>query len=126
MTAASAFARPLLDASREASLKRLELLTWFTDNAVKIPGTNRTVGADGVLSIIPGVGSFAGTALSLYLVAEAWRHGVRGHTLAKMGGNIAIDTLIGAVPAVGWLFDMGFKANQRNLVLLKEFLAQRP
>lgn len=126
MSAAAAFAKPLFDASREASLKRLELLTWFTDNAVRIPGLNRTVGADGVLSLIPGVGSFAGAALSLYLVAEAWRHGVPGRTLAKMGGNIAIDTLIGEIPAIGFLFDMGFKANQRNLTLLKAHLAANP
>jgi len=113
-------ARDVFGPSREATMRRLEWLTWFTDNAIRIPGTSRTVGADGIASFIPGVGTFIGTGMSLYLVAEALRHGVGAGTVAKMGGNIVLDTLVGAVPVVGFLFDMAFKANQRNLDLLKQ------
>lgn len=111
--------------SRQATMRRLEWLTWFTDNAIRIPGTTRTVGADGIVSFIPGVGSLVGTGVSLYLAAEALRHGASPRTLAKMGGNIAIDTVVGAVPVAGFLFDMAFKANQRNLTLLKEELLRQ-
>ena len=38
--------------------------------------------------------------------------------------NIAADTLVGAIPVVGFLFDLGFKANQRNLNLLRQHLAE--
>jgi hypothetical protein len=106
--------------SRAATMRRLEWLTWFTDNAIRVPGTTRTVGADGIASFIPGVGTFIGTGMSLYLVAEALRHGAGARTITRMGGNIALDTVIGAVPVAGFLFDMAFKANQRNLNLLKE------
>lgn len=131
MTAAQAFAarnfaRDTFGPSRDATLKRLEWLTWFTDNSIRVPGTSRSVGADGLASLVPGIGTFVGTGLSLYLVAEAMRHGVGVKTLAKMGGNIAVDTALGAIPAIGWLFDMGFKANQRNLDLLKDHLRNTP
>lgn len=118
--AASSFAREAFGPSREATMRRLEWLTWFTDNSIRIPGTTRTVGADGIASFIPGVGTFVGTGMSLYLVAEALRHGASVPTLARMGGNVAIDTVIGGIPVVGFLFDLGFKANQRNLNLLKQ------
>lgn len=125
-SAAASFARDTFGPSRDATMRRLEWLTWFTDNSIRIPGTSRTVGADGLASIIPGVGTFVGTGMSLYLVFEAMRYGAGARTLAKMGGNVMLDTVVGAVPAVGFLFDMAFKANQRNLNLLKqEMLKQK-
>ena len=111
-----------LDLTRQGTLERLDFLAWFTDSAVRIPGTSRTIGADGFLSLIPGVGSLMGTALSLYVVAEAVRHGASARVLARMGVNIAADTLIGAIPVLGFLFDLVFKANQRNLALLRQHL----
>ena len=103
-------------------MERLDFLAWFTDSAVRIPGTSRTIGADAFLSLIPGVGSFMGTGLSLYAVAEAIRHGAPARVLARMGLNIAADTLIGAIPVLGFFFDLVFKANQRNLALLRQHL----
>jgi Domain of unknown function (DUF4112) len=111
-----------LGLTREHTIDRLEWLAWFTDSAIRIPGTSRTIGADGVLSFIPGIGSLMGTGLSLYLVGEALRHKAPLPVLARMGGNVAIDTVIGAIPAVGFLFDFVFKANQRNLNLLRQHL----
>lgn len=111
-----------LDLTRQGTLERLDFLAWFTDSAVRIPGTSRTIGADAFLSLIPGVGSFMGTGLSLYAVAEAIRHGAPARVLARMGLNIAADTLIGAIPVLGFFFDLVFKANQRNLALLRQHL----
>lgn len=110
--------------SSEAAMERLEWLAWFTDSAVRIPGTSRSVGADSVLSLIPGVGTFLGSGLSLYLVAEALRHGAPPRLLTRMGLNIAADTAVGAVPVLGFFFDMFFKANQRNLGLLRTHLQE--
>lgn len=114
-----------IDLTREGTMERLEWLAWFTDSAFRIPGTSRTVGADGFLSLIPGVGSLFGTAMSLYMVGEALRHGAPTRLLARMGMNIAADTVVGAIPLVGFLFDMAFKANQRNLNLLRQHLKEQ-
>jgi Domain of unknown function (DUF4112) len=111
-----------LDLTRDGTLARLEWLSWFTDSAIRIPGTARYFGADGLLSIIPGAGSLAGTGISLYLLAEAVRHGAPLPLLARMGGNVAADMVVGAIPVVGFAFDMVFKANQRNLRLLREHM----
>jgi hypothetical protein len=115
----------LLDPSREAALQRLEWLTWFTDNAIRIPGTSRTFGADAALSIVPGAGSLVGTGISAYVVFEALRMGVPMRKLARMGGNIALDTVVGAVPLAGFFFDLAFKANQRNLTILISHLEEQ-
>jgi hypothetical protein len=111
-----------LDLTRDGTLARLEWLSWFTDSAIRIPGTTRSFGADGLLSIVPGAGSLAGTGISLYLLAEAIRHGAPLPLLARMGGNVAADMVVGAIPVVGFAFDMVFKANQRNLRLLREHM----
>ena len=113
-----------LDLTPRGTMERLEWLAWFSDSAVRIPGTRRTIGADGLLSLIPGVGSLLGTGMSLYVVAEALRHGVPARLLTRMGLNIAADTVLGAIPVVGFLFDMGFKANQRNLNLLRQHMRE--
>jgi hypothetical protein len=111
-----------LDLTREGTLARLEWLSWFTDSAIRIPGTSRSFGADGLLSIVPGAGSLAGTGISLYLLAEAVRHGAPLPLLMRMGGNVAADMVLGAIPVIGFAFDMVFKANQRNLHLLREHM----
>lgn len=117
-----AFAAAGLD--RLGTVRRLEWLAWFTDSALRIPGTRRTIGADSLLSLIPGLGSLLGTGLSLYVIAEALRHGAPPRLLTRMGLNIAADTVLGAVPVAGFFFDMFFKANQRNLNLLREHMKE--
>jgi hypothetical protein len=118
--------RPItIDLTREGTMERLEWLAWFTDSAIRIPGTSRTVGADGFLSLIPGVGSLLGSALSVYMAGEALRHGVPARLLGRMGLNIAADTVLGSIPVIGFFFDMAFKANQRNLNLLRQHLKEQ-
>ena len=113
-----------IDLTPRGTMERLEWLAWFSDSALRIPGTRRTVGADGVLSLIPGVGTLIGTGMSLYVFGEALRHRAPVPLLTRMGMNIAADTLLGAIPVVGFLFDMGFKANQRNLNLLRQHMQE--
>ena len=113
-----------IDFTRQGTLERLKWLAWFSDSAIRIPGTSRTIGADGVLSLIPGVGTLIGSGMSLYIIAEALRHGAPASLLARMGLNVAADTVIGGIPVVGFLFDFMFKANQRNMALLRRHLAE--
>ena len=44
--------------------------------------------------------------------------GAPASLLARMGWNLLVDVVVGAVPFLGDLFDAGFKANMRNLALL--------
>ena len=111
-----------LGASSADTLARLKWLSATMDSAWRIPGTRIRFGADSVLGLIPGVGDGIATALSLYVVAEAWRMGLPNHKLARMIGHVALDGTLGAVPIIGDVFDLMFKANTRNMRILIEHL----
>ena len=115
-------ARIFADQSREASLLRLEKLAFLLDSAFVIPGIGRRVGLDAVMGLVPIVGDFAGVALSSYILYEARRLGVPKHVLGRMAMNVAFDGVIGIVPLAGDLFDAAFKANLRNVRLLRKHL----
>jgi hypothetical protein len=106
-------------------LDRLHRVGYLLDDSIAIPGTRFRLGLDALIGLVPGVGDLVGGLLSLYIIVEAHRMGVPQSLLARMGWNVALDTLVGEVPILGDLFDVGFKANLRNLALLDGF-ARRP
>src|SRR5262245_55289787 len=111
----------------EARFKRVRLLSRLLDEQFRIPGTTYRVGLDGLLGLIPGVGDAAGALLSTYILYEAIRLGVPTTMLLRMIANIGIDTVGGAIPIVGDIFDMAWKANKKNAALLHAYLvSQRP
>jgi hypothetical protein len=93
------------------------------DRAFRIPGSPIRVGLDAVIGLLPGVGDVVGGAVSTWFLLTAARLGAPPAVLAHMGLNVAIDALLGAVPLLGDLFDIGWKANVRNLALLEAHLA---
>jgi hypothetical protein len=109
---------PLSDAERTRRLRRLRTVADLMDSAIAIPGTNIRIGADSLLGIVPGVGDFAGALVGLAIVNEARRLGLPGHKIGKMIANIGLDTLVGAVPVLGDLFDIYFKSHRRNVQLV--------
>lgn len=105
---------------RLVRLRRMRGLARLMDTALRIPGTRFSFGADSVIGRIPGIGDFAGAAISLYIVNEARQLGVPNDKLVKMLVNIGFDAAAGSVPLVGDLFDVYFKSNRRNLDLVLE------
>ena len=102
--------------------QRVRGLAWLLDNSIPIPGTRFRIGLDALIGLIPGLGDAAGAVLSSYILMEAGKLGVSRSTLIRMGANILIESVVGLVPLAGDLFDAGWKANQRNLVLLERSL----
>ena len=98
--------------------QRLQRVAWLLDAAFPIPGTQQRFGLDALIGLIPGVGDTIGALLSTYIIVEAARRGASVWTVSRMLGNVAVETLIGAIPLLGDLFDVVFKANMRNLALL--------
>lgn len=109
---------------QQTSLQRLEKLGQLLDNAFAIPGTRFRIGLDSILGFIPGIGDVTGAALSAYLIAGAARLGAPVRTLLRMVGNVGIETVVGAIPIVGDLFDIAWKANLKNLALLRAHVSQ--
>jgi hypothetical protein len=109
-----------LDAA--ARLARIERLARLLDTAFGIPGTRFRFGFDAIADAIPVIGQIAPQAISAFIVYEAWKLGASRDVLIKMIGNVALDTAIGTVPAAGILGDALFKANIRNVALLRAHL----
>ena len=108
--------------SREDSLARITLLAKLLDNAFVIPGLNRRVGLDSVIGLVPGVGDAISAALASYIIWEARQLGLPRWKIARMIGNVAVDTALGAIPLAGDVFDVFFKANERNMRIIHEHL----
>ena len=108
--------------SRAAEIERLEKLARMLDASVRVPFTNFRVGADSIVGLIPGIGDLTTSFFSSWILYQAWQMGVSKGAMAKMLGNVGIDLLVGAIPVAGDLFDAAYKANLRNLTILKKEL----
>ncbi|ARQ00086.1 DUF4112 domain-containing protein [Pseudorhodoplanes sinuspersici] len=108
--------------SRAQRLARLDRLATLLDTAFVIPFTKIRFGVDGLFGLAPVVGDVVTTGLALYIVYEAHKLGAPRHVLARMIGNVALDGLIGAVPVAGDVFDVIWRANKRNVRILREHL----
>lgn len=110
-------------ALEDADLKRLDSLARLLDNQFRVPFTNWRFGLDGIMGLMPYAGDLAGFAVSGILLRTMIKKGAGPLLLLRMTGNYVLDTLIGIVPLVGDIFDFGFKANRRNVELLKQYYA---
>jgi hypothetical protein len=108
--------------SREDAIARVTMVAKLLDSAFLIPGLNRRVGLDAVLGLVPGIGDAVSAALASYIIWEARQLGLPRWKIARMVGNVAVDTAIGAIPFAGDVFDVFFKSNQRNLRIIHEHL----
>jgi hypothetical protein len=106
--------------------RNLDLLSHILDDFLRIPGTQIRFGLDGIIGLIPGIGDILGALASWIIILAAWLRGVPRVTLARMLANVAIETIIGAVPVLGDAFDIAWKANRRNYALLERSVGAVP
>ena len=106
-----------------AAERRLALVTRVLDDLVTVPGTNRRIGIEPVVGLIPGAGDLVSAAVGIWLIAEASRFRLPGSVVARMVLNTLIDLVVGIVPGLGDLFDFAFKSNSRNLALFRRHAA---
>jgi hypothetical protein len=105
---------------------KLEALALWMDSAFHIPGLGTRFGLDALIGLVPGVGDTVSTFVSLYILNSARQHGVPRVTLMRMAANVAVDYLLGAVPILGDFFDVYWKANLKNIALLRQHLDANP
>ena len=103
------------------SLQRLDALSKLLDVAFLIPGTNIRFGVEAILRLVPGIGDAGASALSLYVLYEAHRLGIPKALMGRMIANVVVEGVAGAVPVIGDLFDVGWRANRRNVTLLRAY-----
>ena len=104
----------------EEKLLRLKRLSHNLDEAFTIPGTERKIGIDPIIGLIPGGGDLIGGALSIYIMHAGIIMGMPRSVIIRMFGNIALEFIIGCIPIIGDLFDAMWKSNQRNVKLIED------
>jgi hypothetical protein len=103
-------------------IAELDRLAQLLDSRWRIPGTSVRVGVDAIAGLLPGVGDAASGLVSSYIVLRAMNHGASRGLVARMLGNVLLDTVVGSVPILGSIFDVFYKANNRNISLLRAHL----
>ena len=98
-----------------------ELADWM-DTKFEIPGLRWRFGLDAVLGLIPGLGDAVMFFVSCYMLSAAARYGVPRIVILRMGLNVAVDLAIGSIPILGDFLDIAWKANTRNVQLLRRTL----
>ncbi len=101
---------------------RVEAMEKLMEGLFVIPGTNRRIGLDVILDLIPVGGSAIAAVMGSWLAWEARNLGMPKHTIVRMAGNIGLDALMGAIPIIGIVPDLFFKSNTRNLKIIKRHL----
>lgn len=115
-------ARPeMTDAMRR--LDRVETVANILDTAIRVPGVGVRVGLDSILGLVPGIGDTVALMPGLYILYEGYKVGLPRRALMRMGRNAAIDYAVGTIPVLGDVFDVAFKANQRNAGIVREHVA---
>ena len=108
--------------SREQRIARIDALATLMDTAFLVPGTQIRFGLDALIGLVPGIGDAVTTLISLYIVREARALGAPPLVIARMIANVALDGFVGAIPLAGDAFDVAFRANRRNMALLRAHL----
>ena len=113
---------PKVGTEPKAVRQRIEAMEKLLEGLFVIPGTKREVGVDALLSLIPTVGSVSAAALGSYILWEARNLKLSKLQIARMGGNVTLDMLLGAIPFVGVIPDFFFRSNSRNLRIIRKHL----
>lgn len=123
-----AFSRTMFEHLKSAgsapddAVRRMEIVAQLLDSAFVLPGTNKRIGIDAIIGLVPGIGDIVTTVLSSYVIWEARNLGVSRLALGRMLTNLAIHASIGSIPVIGDVFDAFFRVNQRNMRIVREQL----
>jgi hypothetical protein len=104
----------------------IDSISSLLDNQFRIPFTQIRFGVDFLIGLIPTAGDWLSFGISSTLVLAMVRRGIGVGMLFKMLGNITLDATIGSIPILGDLFDLHYKANRRNVALLKQYYIENP
>jgi hypothetical protein len=108
-----------IEEQNEEKLLRLKLLSNRLDEIITIPRTKYKIGIDPIIGTIPIIGDLLGSIISIYILYSGSKMGLSSRIIAKMSLNIGFDFVLGLIPIIGDIFDMGWKANKRNVKLIE-------
>ena len=117
-------------ANRERVIERDRLglarfLADLLDQRFTIPGTSIRIGLDPIVSLIPGIGDLLANLTGSFIIVIAAQLGVPKIVLTRMGINVAINTLLGAVPIFGDVISIWYRSNVKNVELLERYVGRQ-
>lgn len=102
--------------------QRIVAMERLLEGLFTIPGTNRKIGLDVLLNVLPIGGDIVGAAMGSWMVWEARNLGMSKMQIARMFGNVGLDFALGIVPFIGAVPDFLFRSNTRNLKIIKRHI----
>lgn len=114
--------KTLSDSEALQRLRSSKRMSWLLDECIRIPGTQIRFGLDPILGLIPYGGETVASIFGAFILGDAGKKGLPMRTLAKMGGNMVINAVVGAIPGIGDLFSIWFKSNSRNYQMMNTYL----
>lgn len=96
-----------------------EKIAFLLDDLFRVPGTQKRVGLDPIIGLIPGFGDFATSIAGAALLVTGVQKAIPKSVYLRMISNWTLNALIGAVPLLGDIFSFWFKSNRRNQELIK-------
>lgn len=115
----------ILNAREIADTRDIEQVARWLDTRWTLPGTTWRFGLDTVIGLVPGVGDGITAVMGAYIIVRARELGAPGHVQARMIGNLVVDSLVGAIPLVGDIFDFAYRSNAKNVQLLLRHLEEQ-
>ncbi|MBZ9777131.1 DUF4112 domain-containing protein [Mesorhizobium sp. CO1-1-8] len=117
--------KPIADCQTAKAIAELDILSVLLDSRWRIPGTSIRFGLDALVGLVPVLGDTATGLVSAYIVLRARKCGAGNLLVARMLANVLFDTVLGSVPILGSIFDVYYKANNRNIQLLRAHLGRQ-
>lgn len=111
--------------TQDTEIEKLDRLSTMLDSQYRIPGTQIRFGWDALFGLVTGIGDVASLGPSAFLIYKAHKLGARKRTIGRMAANTGLDFAVGAIPVIGDIFDVVYKANNRNFALLRSDLVAR-
>ena len=102
-----------------------KFIAGIMDSAFVIPGTKIRFGVDAIIGLFPGIGDSIGALISAVVITRAAQLGVPKIILARMAGNVLVNTVVGAIPIAGDAFSLFFRSNVRNAELLQRHAGKK-
>jgi hypothetical protein len=106
-----------------ADMRRAWALANWMDAQFEVAGIK--FGYDAIIGLVPGIGDTISMLAALYPVYVARKHKLGRVVMGRMLVNVGVDWLAGAVPLLGDVLDVGFKANLKNVQLLEQAAKRR-
>ncbi len=98
-----------------------KIVAHWLDELIRLPGTKLRVGLEPIMAILPGIGEFLASSVSLATIVASIRAGVSATVVGRMGLNMMFNALLGIIPGIGPGLSAFFKSNSRNLQLLQRW-----